>query len=215
MRAQLPNLLVALLGCTIPLGACSGDGVDPGGGKVDSGVATDGSSSPSDGSLDTGSGGAFALTSPTITAGGTIPLAHVCANKGGMNLSPQLAWTNPPSGTQSFAVIFFDKDNGSNGMFFHCSIYDIAGTATGLPADVDKQYAPADVPGAHTTPSFSNSRGWNGPCPPATHEYEFELFALGTATAPNTSMATTNEDLYTAINGVALGTATLTASFTP
>lgn len=132
-----------------------------------------------------------------------------------MNLSPQLAWSNPPPGTQSFAVIFYDKDNGSNGMFFHCSIYDIAGTATGLPADVDKVYAPSDVPGAHTTPSFSNSRGWNGPCPPAKHNYEFKLFALGTATAPNTAMATTNAQLYDAINGVALGSAALTASFTP
>ncbi|HSD90978.1 MAG TPA: YbhB/YbcL family Raf kinase inhibitor-like protein [Kofleriaceae bacterium] len=162
----------------------------------------------SDASIDA-SPGMFTLTSPTITEGGTIPLTHVCAGKGGQNESPQLVFTNVPSGTQSFAVVLTDMTNS----LVHCAIYDVPGTLTGLPANVDKIYAPTAVPGAHQTLSYQSTvRGYNGPCPPSTHTYQFKVYALGTATLPSATMSTTKEQVVSTA-ATNLGTATLTATF--
>jgi Raf kinase inhibitor-like YbhB/YbcL family protein len=155
--------------------------------------------------------GTFALTSPTITDGGVIPPAHVCANKGGMNQSPELAFANVPAGTMSFAVVLTDLSNG----LVHSAIYDIAGTATGLPADVDKVYAPPDVAGAHQTNNYSGQRGYAGPCPPNAHMYQFKVYALGTATLDGATMGTTKDEVVSTASAANLGTATLTATFTP
>ena len=131
--------------------------------------------------IDSPAAPALALTSPTITEGGAIPLTHVCANRGGMNLSPQLEFVNAPAGTMSFAVVLTDLTIQSK--LVHCAIYDIPGTATGLPADVEKMYAPSDVPGAHQTASYqAATRGYNGPCPSNAHMYQFKVYALPTAT---------------------------------
>src|SRR5881275_786572 len=110
-------------------------------------VGCGGDSSPSnaDASVDTfhdaqfdGPSLQFTLTSPTITDGGAFPLSGACTTKGGQNESPQLVFTNVPAGTQSFAVVLTDQSNS----LVHCAIYDVPGTATGLPANVDKIYAP-------------------------------------------------------------------------
>lgn len=157
------------------------------------------------------SSGTFTLTSPTITEGGAMPLTHVCTNRGGMNLSPQLTFTNVPAGTQSFAVTLTDLSNN----LVHCGIYDIPGTATGLPADVDKVYAPPDVAGAHQPNAYTNMRGWAGPCPSTMRTYQLKVYALATATLPNATMGTTKDQVVTSAMASNLGTATLTSTFTP
>lgn len=198
-------LLVGVLGL---FGACGDDGGSPG--TVD--ASTDGSTA--DGGIDAAidaPAGVFALTSPTITEGGAIPLTHVCTQRGGTNLSPQLAWTGAPAGTMSFVVMLTDTTNG----LVHSGTYDIPGTLTGLPADVDKVYAPPDVAGAHQPISYvAGARGYNGPCPQTVHTYQFKIYALSTATLPNATMNTTRPQIVTAA-GTNLGTATLTATFTP
>ncbi len=156
-------------------------------------------------------GGTFTLTSATISEGGTFPLAHVCANKGGMNLSPALTFANVPAGTQSFAVVLTDISYP----LVHSAIYDVPKTATGLPADVDKVYAPPDVPGAHQTNAYSGMRGYAGPCPGSMHTYQFKVYALATATLPNATMSTTKDQVVSTASASNLGTATLTATFTP
>lgn len=155
--------------------------------------------------------GTFTLTSPTITEGGAIPLTHVCAGRGGQNQSPELAFANVPAGTMSFAVVLTDLTNG----LVHSSIYDIPGTATGLPADVDKVYAPPDVPGAHQTNNYSGQRGYAGPCPPNAHVYQFKVYALATATLDGATMGTSKDEVVTTATAANLGTATLTGTFTP
>lgn len=155
--------------------------------------------------------GTFTLTSPTITEGGVIPPAHVCATRGGMNLSPALMFANVPAGTMSFAVTLTDLSNG----LVHSAIYDIPGTVTGLPADVDKVYAPPDVAGAHQTNAYNNMRGWAGPCPSTMHTYQLKVYALSTATLPNATMNTTKDQVVTTASANDLGAATLTATFTP
>jgi Raf kinase inhibitor-like YbhB/YbcL family protein len=163
-----------------------------------------------DGQFD-GPSAQFTLTSPTITDGGTFPLSGACTTKGGMNESPQLVFANAPAGTMSFAVVLTDLSNS----LVHCAIYDVPGTATGLPANVDKIYAPTAVPGAHQTNNYSGTRGYAGPCPPNAHMYQFKVYALATSSLPNSTMSTTKEQLVTTSSGSNLGTATLTATFTP
>jgi len=152
---------------------------------------------------------AFALTSPAYSEGGTIPVDQTC---NGANTSPQLDWVGGPAGTMSFAVVLTDKSNN----LIHAVIYDIPSTNTGLPADVDKVFAPADVPGAHQTTSYDPSvRGYNGPCPPSTHTYEMKLFALDVAALPGATMQTTRAQAVVLIDQHDLAAATLTATYTP
>lgn len=188
----------------ILLGACGGDGssnptADAPPGGIDAPAI--------DAAPDAPTGGAFTLTSPTITEGQPIPAVHTC---NGANTSPALTWTGVPAGTLSFAVVLTDKSN----MLVHAAIYDIPASATGLPADVDKVYAPTDVPGAHQTPAYQASvRGYLGPCPPNQHTYEFKVYAVTAATVPGATMATTKDQLVTILAAHNAGTATLTGTY--
>jgi Raf kinase inhibitor-like YbhB/YbcL family protein len=152
------------------------------------------------------------LSSPTITEGGTIPPTHVCANRGGQNQSPQLVIDYAPGGTQSFAVVLTDLSNS----LVHCAIYDVPGSVTMLPANIDKVYAPTAVPGAHQTQSYSTQIvGYAGPCPSTKHTYQFKVYALATATLPGSMPGTTKDEVVSTASASNLGTATLTATFTP
>lgn len=196
-----PALFVGVLA----LAACGDDGGSPGAG--DAGI----DSSVIDGSTDAAidaPAGAFTLTSPTIMMGMPFPVAHMCD---GANTSPALNWSNPPAGTLSFAVIFTDNTNS----LIHSIIYDIPATLTALPADVDKVYAPPDVPGAHQTTAFPQQnppRGYLGPCPSVAdgaHTYEFALYALNVATLPGATMGTTRVQARTAILANMISTVSL------
>ena len=207
MFAPMRTALLA----TLLLAAACGDDGGTGNPSVDAPTGGSADAAMIDAAMpDTPMGGMFAITSPTITEGGAIPNTHSCTSGGGMNLSPQLNFANPPSGTMSYAVVFTDLSNG----LVHSAIYDIPATLTGLPADVDKVYAPPDVPGAHQTLAYNNQRGYAGPCPGTPHMYQFKIYALATATVPGTSMGTTRAQLVNAL-ATNLGTATLTATFTP
>jgi hypothetical protein len=151
---------------------------------------------------------ALAITSPSFTEGSAIPAIHTCA---GANTSPQLVWTGGPA-AQSYAVVLTDTSNN----LVHWVIYDIPGSATGLPAAVMNAYAPTNVTGAHQTPSFSAAIiGYNGPCPPSVHTYEFAVFALDVTPLPGTTMATTRAQATPIITQHMLATATLTGTYTP
>lgn len=163
----------------------------------------------SDGPQADGPAGTFAITSPAFTEGQTIPDEHTCE---GVNNSPQLDWVDPPVGTLGFAIVFTDTSNG----LIHSVIYDIPGALTGLPADVDNDFAPADVAGAHQTTSFNGTRGYVGPCPPPqdpAHIYEFALYAVDVATLPGTTMSTNRDQAKMIIEEHDLARVTLTGMF--
>jgi Raf kinase inhibitor-like YbhB/YbcL family protein len=120
-----------------------------------------------------GSGGAgggppegMTLTSPDITEGGAIPVAYTCDGK---NVSPQLDWTGSPAETMSYALVMRDESID----LVHWTIWNISGTATQLPTNVEKTKMPSNVPGARQLPSYDSSTyGYLGPCPPAEHTYQ-------------------------------------------
>jgi len=200
------TLLVSILAV---VGACGDDGGSSG--QVD--ASTDGStvdSSTVDAAIDAPAG-VFTLMSLTLTGGAVIPVVHTCD---GANTSPALSWENPPPGTMSYAIVFTDKTNG----LIHAVIYDIPMARTDLPADVDKVYAPPDVPGAHQTTAYpvnNPPRGYLGPCPPPAdpaHSYEFMLYALNVPTLPTATMATSRMDARTLIQANDIAMVALTGT---
>lgn len=195
---RLGMLVAVLVGC----GSDGSDTPDP-----DGPAATDGPGG-GDGPSD-GPSAVFAITSPAFTEGGVIPEEITC---NGNNTSPQLDWTDAPAGTLSFAIVLTDKTNNLR----HSAIYDIPGNLTGLPADVEKAFAPSDVPGAHQTRSFNNGPiGYRGPCPGTVHTYEFAIYALDVAALPGLTMNSSPGDAETAALTHDLAVAKLTGTYDP
>ncbi len=116
---------------------------------------------------------AFSLTSTAFVNGQPIPARYSCRDQ---DVSPQLEWTAPPSGTASFALITDDPD-APVGTWVHWVIFNIPPSARGLGEGVptDAQLSDGSLQGI----TSAGSHGYHGPCPPSgTHRYFFKLFAL-------------------------------------
>lgn len=136
----------------------------------------------------------FEVTSTAFSQGETIPAQYTCTD---VDVSPPLAWGPGPIDTMSYALVLTDLDDSG---LIHWVIWDIPASTLSLPEDVDKLYLPADVPGAKQTNSFAGSRGYAGPCSPGSvNTYEFRLYAIGVATLPGVTMASTRTQVLTAI----------------
>ncbi len=118
------------------------------------------------------------LTTTAFPNGGAIPEKFTCD---GPDVSPLLAWSEPPARTQAFALIMDDPDAPA-GTWVHWVIYDLPAAANGLPENVPKQ--PELENGAHQGRNDFRKTGYGGPCPPAgkPHRYFFRLYALDSAT---------------------------------
>jgi Raf kinase inhibitor-like YbhB/YbcL family protein len=93
--------------------------------------------------------------------------------------SPELSWSTPPDGTQSFVLIVFDKDSPFGFKFTHWVLYDIASDKRELPENTPKQDQLPD--GSRQGKNDYDRIGYVGPCPPrGTHHYIFTLYALDT-----------------------------------
>ena len=164
-----------------------------------------------------GGGGAgqevFTLTSPAFTNNGAIPLKYASANLGGQDVSPPLQWSNPPSGTRSFAITCIDLDADN---FVHWVIYDIPATLSALPENVLKQ-PQAQINGATVKQGQNDfgGVGYGGPEPPPNerHRYQFTVYALSVDTLNLPAGATTLQQVNQAMQGKILSQATLIGTF--
>lgn len=194
----MKRLAIALL-----VASCGSDDSTPAQGDA----AVDGAGTV-DASVDAAA--AFTLTSPMVTQGAAIAAVYTCD---GANTSPQLVWTGNATSAQSYAIVLADMANG----VVHWVIYDIPVAATGLPANVEKAYAPTNVAGAHQTQSYQAAvRGYLGPCPnPADgpHTYEFAVYGLDVATLPGATMATTRAQAIALIQQHQTAMATLSGTY--
>ena len=102
----------------------------------------------------------FRLTTPAFEPGTDIPSHFTCD---GADCSPALVWTNPPHGTESFALIMEDPD-APRGTWVHWVLYDLPASERELPGGVE---ALDTLPsGARQGINDFNRIGYGGPCPP-------------------------------------------------
>jgi len=127
----------------------------------------------------------FTLTSTDFTEGTTLANAQVFNEFGckGGNVSPALAWSGAPAGTQSFALLMHDPDAPTGSGWWHWIVYNIPPGTSALAAgagDPKKGQMPA---GAVQGRNDYGSAGYGGPCPPpgSPHHYNFTLYALKVA----------------------------------
>jgi Raf kinase inhibitor-like YbhB/YbcL family protein len=140
------------------------------------------------------------LTSSAFANNGTIPIKYTCQQDhvSGNDISPPLAWSNAPAGTQSYAIELVDTANSSK----HWVIWDIPAAKSSLPEGLGLGF---NVPGQSPAKQKAMSSGdkalqYFGPCPGGTsHKYEFTLYALDTATLPGVSSASTVAQVETAL----------------
>ena len=150
---------------------------------------------------------ALKLTTTAFQPGGTIPKKFTCD---GPDASPPLAWTDPPAGTQSFALIMDDPD-APVGTWVHWVLYDLPASARELPEGVPKDNELQN--GARQGRNDFRKTGYGGPCPPAgpAHRYFFKLYALDTSFADLD--AATKPALEKAMEGHILAKAELVGTF--
>ncbi len=159
----------------------------------------------------------FTLTSSAVQDNGILAVKNAGSDKQrspncvGENVSPPLAWANPPEGTKSYALLMFDPEGRAPAGVSHMVIY-------GIPADV-KGFAEGEM----SKPSDKFVGGKNlmgvpiyfGPCtPPNTdwHHYTFTLVA--TDLEPKALQpGMTREELATALKDHVKGSAGLVTRF--
>ncbi|MDO9128697.1 MAG: YbhB/YbcL family Raf kinase inhibitor-like protein [Anaerolineales bacterium] len=148
----------------------------------------------------------FQLTSTAFTQGNLIPAQYTCT---GEDISPPLAWDEPPAGTQSLALIMDDPDAPA-GTWVHWVIYNTPASAGSLPENVppDAKLADGSLQGKNSW----GKPGYGGPCPPSgTHRYFFKLYALDAVLT--LASGVTKAELLTAMEGHILGYAELMGTY--
>jgi Raf kinase inhibitor-like YbhB/YbcL family protein len=152
----------------------------------------------------------FALRSPAFADGGEIPARYTCE---GEDVSPALAWSDPPAGTRSFALIVDDPDAPDPAAprmtWVHLVLYDLPADARGLPEALSAAALPA---GARSGTNDWKRTGYGGPCPPVgRHRYVFKLYALDAALGDRGALA--KRDLERALEGHVLARAELVGTY--
>jgi len=113
------------------------------------------------------------LTSSAFEEGGMIPALYTCD---GSNISPPLAWSGVPAGTNSLVLIADDPD-APMGTWVHWVLFNLHPNtkmlAAGVPGDEKLEN------GARHGRTDFGKYGYGGPCPPSgTHRYYFKIYAL-------------------------------------
>lgn len=110
------------------------------------------------------------ITSTDFAEGGKIPEKFACDT----GISPALAWSQPPAGTRSIAIVVEDPDAPLG--FIHWVVYGLPGDARELPEGASSQPLPGN---AQMGKNGYGGNGYAGPCPPfGSHHYIFRVYAV-------------------------------------
>lgn len=131
---------------------------------------------------------AFSLNSPDLI-NGRFDTRFVANGFGcsGRNVSPELVWSNVPTGTKSLALTVHDPDAPTGSGFWHWAVYNLPPTLKGLPQGAGNSLATLPSPAVagkndfHDTGVTGANGLYGGPCPPAgdaPHRYVFTLYAI-------------------------------------
>jgi Raf kinase inhibitor-like YbhB/YbcL family protein len=154
------------------------------------------------------------LTSTGFQEGQQIPLKFTQAAE---QVSPALAWTNTPPGTQSFVLHMHDMEvarNRTTDDQVHWLVWNIPGTSTGL---AENQPKGETLPDGSKQISATGAV-YRGPGAPATgplHHYVFEIYALDVKleTPAAADAFLTRTEVMKAMQGHVLGKAVLLGLF--
>ena len=121
----------------------------------------------------------FVFKSSAFSHQGRIPAQYTCE---GADLSPPLAWSDPPAGTRSFALIVDDPDapdpKAPQMTWVHWILYNLPAASTRLAEGAAIGGLPA---GTLEGINDWKRTGYGGPCPPiGEHRYFHKLYALDT-----------------------------------
>lgn len=125
----------------------------------------------------------FSLSSEDIEQGK--PMSKTLEYNGfgcqGGNLSPHLAWSSIPEGTQSFAITVHDPDAPTDSGWWHWQIVNIPKTVTEIMQGAGDRKGMKAPEGSLQTENDYGFRGFGGACPPkghGIHRYRFTVHAL-------------------------------------
>lgn len=116
----------------------------------------------------------FTLKSTAFSDKGTIPTLYTCNGK---NISPPLAWDNPPAKTQSF-ILTLSSPGWSFGQVYLWVLFNIPPETKQL-----IEGASGDLPiGTVVGSNYAYDADYFGPCPPDNnvHKYIFTIYAVDT-----------------------------------
>jgi Raf kinase inhibitor-like YbhB/YbcL family protein len=157
----------------------------------------------------------FMVRSSSFTDGGMLSRKNAADDPmrmcGGENVSPALAWSNPPAKTRSFVVFMLDPDGLLGQGVSHWLGY-------GIPANVTS-FAEGEI--TKGSRNFVGGKGtrdnalYIGPCPPvgdAPHHYVFTVVATDLEPAA-LKPGMTRDEVYRAIKGHTLGGASIVGKY--
>lgn len=151
----------------------------------------------------------FSVTSDDFADGGPLPAwasnSYWSGQCTGDNISPHLAWSDAPEGTESFAIVITDS-SGNDWVHF---------LKANIPADVN-EVARGEIDaleGVAGRNQGDSRPGYFGPCPPSgDHYYEHRIWALDTTLDLTEGYA--YYDLWGAAQGHILEEVKITGVFT-
>jgi Raf kinase inhibitor-like YbhB/YbcL family protein len=152
----------------------------------------------------------FAVHSPAFPAGGEIPARYTCE---GADRSPPLAWSEPPPGTRSFALVVDDPDAPDPAAPKTTWVHWVV---VGIPSKV-RELSDGAGSGVLPTGARNGLNDWKrpdygGPCPPiGRHRYFHKLYALDTNLSELSSP--TKAELEQAMQGHVLARAELVGTY--
>ena len=120
----------------------------------------------------------------------------------GDNLNPQLAWTDGPAGTASYAIAMNDPDARGYSHWLHVDIPPSVGSVA--------RGASGALPGIAGR-GTNGTAAYYGPCPPSQHHYVFTVYALDTVLTPDHAL--TWAEFAAAANGHVLAEGSITGLF--
>ena len=149
----------------------------------------------------------FQLTSTAFKNGGIIPDKFTCY---GADISPALAWSDPPANTQSFVLIVEDPEV-PNRPLHHWLTWNLGVDKRELPEGIAK--APLLSDGSRQGQNDFEGFGYGGPSvrQGASHDYVFTLYALDSR--PDVPPGSKYGALTQAMQGHVLAQAQLVGTF--
>ena len=159
----------AAVAATTGVAGCAGAGRDRGGQETTTAETPQETTTATD--------GAFAISTGAWENGETVPTRYTCE---GENVSPPFTVSNPPDGTEAFALVMDDPD-APDPPFVHWLAWNIPADTREIPENVARGETVDALGGGAQGANGTGELGYVGPCPPEgdpQHTYLFSLYAL-------------------------------------